>query len=180
VPVATEKHTLVALVVDRPGVMSRVSSLFRRRGFNIEKIAVGAAETPHLSRMTIQVLGTQARVEQVRKQLEKLVDVVKVADLYDESVVSRELALVRVTATSEHRSEIIQITSVFRASIVDVAGDSLVIEITGDEEKINSFLGLLRGYNIKEIARTGVIALSRGGSSPLLQDKGPRKKRLKE
>lgn len=175
-----EKHTLVALVVDRPGVMSRVSSLFRRRGFNIEKIAVGAAETPHLSRMTIQVLGTEARVEQVRKQLEKLVDVVKVADLYGESAVARELALVRVKATPENRSEIIQIANIFRAAIVDVAGDSLVIEITGDEEKIDSFLSLVRGYTVKEIARTGVIALIRGGATPLVVNKAPRRKPKKE
>lgn len=175
-----EKHTLVALVVDRPGVMSRVSSLFRRRGFNIEKIAVGAAETPHLSRMTIQVLGTEARVEQVRKQLEKLVDVVKVADLYGDSVVARELALVRVQATPENRSEIIQIANIFRAAIVDVAGDSLVIEITGDEEKIDSFLSLVRGYTVKEIARTGVIALTRGGATPLVVNKAPRRKKKKE
>lgn len=172
-----EKHTLVALVVDRPGVMSRVSSLFRRRGFNIEKIAVGAAEVPRLSRMTIQVIGTQAKVEQVRKQLEKLVDVVKVVDLHGDSVVARELALVRVRATGENRSEIIQIANVFRASIVDVAGDSLVIEITGDEEKIDSFLNLLRSYTIKEIARTGVIALTRGGASPLVVERGSQRKR---
>ncbi|MEK7847291.1 MAG: acetolactate synthase small subunit [Chloroflexota bacterium] len=175
-----EKHTLVALVVDRPGVMSRVSSLFRRRGFNIEKIAVGAAETPQLSRMTIQVLGTESRVEQVRKQLEKLVDVVKVADLYGESAVARELALVRVKATPENRSEIIQIANIFRAAIVDVAGDSLVIEITGDEEKIDSFLSLVRGYTVKEIARTGVIALIRGGATPLVVNKAPRRKPKKE
>lgn len=177
---AGEKHTLVALVVDRPGVMSRVSSLFRRRGFNIEKIAVGASETPNLSRMTIQVLGTQARVEQVRKQLEKLVDVVKVVDLHGDRVVARELALVRVKATQDSRSEIIQIADIFRASIVDVAGDSLVIEVTGDEEKVDSFLSLLRGYTVKEIARTGVIALTRGGASPLVMDKGSRKKKGKE
>ncbi len=178
--VAGEKHTLVALVVDRPGVMSRVSSLFRRRGFNIEKIAVGAAETPHLSRMTIQVAGTEARVEQVRKQLEKLVDVVKVADLHGDSVVARELALVRVKATQDSRSQIIQIADIFRASIVDVAGDSLVIEITGDEEKVDSFLSLLRGYTVKEIARTGVIALTRGGAAPLVVKKGSRRKKGKE
>lgn len=165
---ATTKHTLVALVEDKPGVLNKMASLFRRRGFNIESIAVGHSEVPHLSRMTIVVDGTTTMVEQVRKQVDKIVDVVKVVDISGDNIVTRELALIRVKATSSTRSEIIEIVDVFRANIVDVAADSVTIEVTGDEDKINSLLGLLRGFGIKEIARTGRIAIVRGtlGSLP--------------
>jgi len=159
---ATTKHTIVALVADKPGVLNRVASLFRRRGFNIESIAVGHSELPNLSRMTIVVDGSNIRVEQVRKQLEKVVDVVKVAEIASNNIVSRELALIKAKAASSTRSEIIQIVDVFRAKIVDVASDSVTIEATGDEDKIDSLLNLLRNYGVKEVARTGRIAVPRG------------------
>jgi len=162
---ATTKHTIVALVEDKPGVLTRMASLFRRRGFNIESIVVGHSELPHLSRMTIVVDGATATVEQVRKQLEKITDVVKVSDISGSNIIARELALIKVKATSSTRSEIIEIVDIFRASIVDVATDSVTIEVTGDEEKVDSLLGLLRGFGIKEINRTGRIAMSRGSNS---------------
>ena len=171
------KHTLVALVEDKPGVLNRMASLFRRRGFNIESIAVGRSELPNLSRMTIVVDGSTAMVEQVRKQLDKVINVVKVSDITGDDVVARELALIKVKATSSTRSEIIQIVNIFRANIVDVASDSVTIEVTGDEEKVNSLFNLLRGFGIKEIVRTGRIAMVRGGSVPLtVEDKTGNKK----
>ena len=159
------KHTLVALVEDKPGVLNRIASLFRRRGFNIQSLAVGGSEHPGLSRMTIVVVGDSAQVEQVRKQLEKLINVVKVSDITAEDMVTRELALIKVKATASTRSEIMQIVDIFRANIVDVAPGSLTVEVTGDEDKVNSLIGLLREFGVKEIARTGRIALTRGGSS---------------
>lgn len=168
----TTKHILVALVEDKPGVLNRMVSLFRRRGFNIESIAVGHSEAPNLSRVTIVVNGSTAMVEQVRKQLDKVVDVVKVSDITEDSMTLRELALIKVRAASATRSEIIEIANIFRANIVDVASDSLTIEITGDEDKIDSMLNLLRGFGIREIARTGRIAMVRGAiSSTSLEDK---------
>ena len=166
---AATKHTIVALVADKPGVLNRIASLFRKRGFNIESIVVGHSEIPHLSRTTIVVDGATTMVEQVRKQLDKLVDVVKVSDITGDGLIARELALVKVKATSSTRSEIIEIVDVFRANIVDVASDSVTIEVTGDEEKIDSLLNLLRGFGVKEIARTGRIAMTRGsvGSLPV-------------
>ncbi len=164
---AAAKHTIVALVEDKPGVLNRMASLFRRRGFNIESIAVGHSEVPHLSRMTIVVDGATTMVEQVRKQLDKVIDVVRVSDITGNNIVIRELALLKVKATSSTRSEIMQIVDIFRANIVDVASDSVTVEVTGDEEKINSLFNLLRGFGIRELARTGCIAMSRGSSSPL-------------
>ena len=161
------KHTLVALVEDKPGVLTRMASLFRRRGFNIESIAVGHSELPDLSRMTIVVNGSANILEQVRKQLSKVVDVVKVVDVTGDNITARELALIKVRATSSTRSEIIEIADIFRANIVDVASDSLTIEITGDEDKVDSLLNLLRGFGIREIARTGRIAMLRGSIGQL-------------
>jgi acetolactate synthase-1/3 small subunit len=161
------KHTIVALVEDKPGVLNHMASLFRRRGFNIESIAVGHSEVPNLSRMTLVVNGTNTMVEQVRKQLDKVVDVVKVSDITGDKVIARELALVKVKANSSTRSEIMQIVDIFRANMVDVAADSVTVEVTGDENKIDSLLNLLRGFGIKELARTGRIALTRGETSPL-------------
>jgi len=159
------KHTLVALVEDKPGVLNRIASLFRRRSFNIQSLAVGSSEQPGLSRMTIVTIGDSAQIEQVRKQLEKLINVVKVSDITDEAVVNRELALIKVKATPISRSEIMQIVDIFRANIVDVATGSVTVEVTGDEDKVNSLLGLLRDFGIKEVSRTGRIALTRGSSS---------------
>ena len=158
----TMKHTLVALVDDKPGVLTRMASLFRRRGFNIDSIAVGHSELPDLSRMTIVVSGSANILEQVRKQLSKVVDVVKVVDVTGDNITVRELALIKVRATSITRSEIIEIVDIFRANIVDVASDSLTIEITGDEDKVDSLLNLLRSFGIKEVSRTGRIAMLRG------------------
>jgi acetolactate synthase I/III small subunit len=159
---ATTKHTLVALVENRPGVLNRVASLFRRRGFNIESITVGHSELPGMSRMTLVVDGSGTSVEQVRKQLEKLIETFKVTDITDESSVVRELALIKVKATSTTRSEIIQMVDIFRANIVDVSPESITIEVTGDEDKLESFLGLLKNFGIKEVSRTGRIAMTRG------------------
>jgi acetolactate synthase-1/3 small subunit len=162
---ADTKHTLVALVEDKPGVLNRVASLFRRRSFNIESLAVGGSEHPGLSRMTIVAIGDSAQVEQVRKQLEKLINVVKVSDITEGDMVTRELALIKVKATASTRSEIMQIVNIFRANIVDVAPGSVTVEVTGDEGKVNSLLSLLRDFGIKEVSRTGRIALTRGSSS---------------
>jgi acetolactate synthase-1/3 small subunit len=166
---ATTKHTIVAQVQNKPGVLNRMASLFRRRGFNIESIAVGPTEVPDQSRMTIVVDGSNVMVEQVRKQVEKVIDVVKVLDITDEDKIVRELALIKVRTTPSTRSEIIQIVSIFRANIVDVASDSVTVEVTGDEDKIDSLYTLLRGFGIKELSRTGRIAMVRGapGSLPV-------------
>jgi len=158
----TERHTIVALVEDRPGVLNRVSSLFRRRGFNISSLAVGKSEQPNLSRMTFVVEGDDATLEQVTKQLNKLIEVIKVSEFVEDEIVARELALIRVRATASTRSEIIQLVDIFRANIVDVAPQSLVIEITGEEDKINALFNLLRPFGIREVMRTGRIAMARG------------------
>jgi len=159
------KRTLVALVEDKPGVLNRVASLFRRRSFNIRSLAVGSSEYSSLSRMTLVVEGDSGQVEQVRKQLEKLINVVKVSDISEGEMVARELALIKVKATASTRSDIMQIVDIFRANIVDVAPSSVTVEVTGDEDKVNSLLGLLRDFGIKEVSRTGRIALTRGSRS---------------
>lgn len=167
---AGTKHALVAMVTDKPGVLNRIASLFRRRGFNIESIAVGHSEIPKISRVTIVVDGSTTQVEQVRKQLEKVVDVIKVTDVTGEGTITRELAIIKVKTTAANRSEIIQIVDIFRANIVDVSVDSVTIEVTGDEEKVNSLYKLLRIFGIKEIARTGVIAMTRGEASSSMME----------
>ncbi len=169
------KHTLITLVEDKPGVLTRVAGLFRRRGFNIESLTVGHSETPGISRMTIVVNGSTATVEQVRKQLDKDIDVIKVSDITEGNMIARELALIKVKATSATRSEIMQIVDIFRANIVDVASDSVTIEVTGDEEKINSLFNLLRNFGVKEIARTGRIAMTRGSRGVLRAEEKPSK-----
>lgn len=161
------RHTLVGIVRDRPGVLNRIVSLFRRRGFNIESIAVGPSEDPGIYRVTIGVIGSDAEVEQVRKQWEKVIDVVRVLDITSEPMVTRELAFIKVRATGATRSEIIQIVDIFRANIIDVASDSFTISVTGDDDKLQSLFNLLRGFGIKEIARTGRLAMTRGASGPL-------------
>lgn len=157
-----ETHTITALVNDRPGVLTRVSGLFRRRGFNIANLAVGHSEVPNLSRMTFVVQGDDYVVEQVTKQLYKLIDVVRVNDISAESIVARELALIKVKATAQTRAEIIEIVDIFRANIVDVSPDALIIETTGDEDKVDALLALLKPFGIKEIMRTGRVAMGRG------------------
>ena len=149
---------------DKPGVLNRVASLFRRRGFNIDSIAVGHSEAAGMSRMTIVVDGPTAMVEQVRKQLDKVIDVVKVSDITGQALIARELALIKVKTTPASRSEVMQIVDIFRAKIVDVSSDSVAVEVTGDEDKVNSLFNLLRPFGIKEITRTGRIAMARGVS----------------
>ena len=159
---ASDKHILVALVNDRPGVLNRVASMLRRRGFNIDSLAVGHTEKEEISRMTIVMGGDPSTVEQARKQLDKIIDVIKLYDITEESLVDRELALIKVKTTPATRNEIIQLVDVFRANIVDVAADSLIVEVTGDEDKLVSLLKLLSTFGIKEIARTGRLAMTRG------------------
>ncbi len=158
------KHTVVALVENQPGVLNRVASLFRRRGFNIDSLTVGRTETPHISRMTIVVDGANTIVEQVVKQLYKVIDVLKVSDVSEDSTVMRELALIKVNATASSRSEIMQIVDIYRAKIVDVSADSLIIEVTGTEDKIESLTQLVRRFGIKEMVRTGRVAMVRSAS----------------
>lgn len=160
-PVASN-HTLVALVEDKPGVLNRVSGMFRRRGFNISSLAVGQSEQPGLSRMTFVVGGDDNTVEQVTKQLYKLIDIVHVSDLSTEQIIAREMALVKVWTTVQNRNEVIQIVDIFRSNIVDVSADSLVVEVTGDEHKIDSLIALLKPYGLREVMRTGRVAMTRG------------------
>ena len=158
------KHTIVALMEDHPGVLNRVVSLFRRRNFNIDSLTVGHTETSGVSRMTIVCEGSDTLVEQVTKQLYKVIEILKVSDVTEEKTVECELALIKVAATSQTRGEVMQLADIYRARIVDVAADSLMVEVTGIEEKIDSLLGLLRPFGIKEMVRTGRIAMMRGTS----------------
>ena len=156
------KHTIVALVEDHPGVLNRIVSKVRQRNFNIESLAVGHSETPGLSRMTFVVDASTTDVEQVVKQVDKLIEVVRIRDISDDDHLSRELAMIKVATTPATRSEIMQIVDVFRANIVDVNHDSLIVEATGDEDKIDSLLLVLQQFGIKELARTGCISMVRG------------------
>ncbi len=156
------KHTIVATVVNHPGVLARVAGLFGRRGFNIESIAVGVTEVQEISRMTMVVDADEATCEQITKQLNKLIDVIRVRILPASDSVSRELLLVKVAVDSRNRSEILETVSIFRASIIDVSRASMIIEMTGDEDKINALVSLLRPHGIRELARTGKIAMTRG------------------
>jgi len=165
----TELHTLIALVEDKPGVLTRVASMFRRRGFNIVSLAVGNSEQPGLSRMTFVVSGDDYTVGQVAKQLDKLIDVIEVADISGESIVTRELALIKVETTPMTRGEIIQIVNLFRANIIDVGSQSMVIEITGEEDKINALHNLLAPFGIVEMLRTGLVAMVRGQTNGMAQ-----------
>ncbi len=155
-------HTLSVLVENRPGVLTRVTSLFARRGFNIDSLAVGPTEDPTLSRITIVVSAEDTPVEQITKQLHKLINVIKIQDLDPADSIDRELVLFKVNAASDRRHEIIEIANVFRAKVIDVGRSSLTIEATGSSDKIQAMEDLLRAYGIKELARTGKIALARG------------------
>jgi acetolactate synthase-1/3 small subunit len=159
-----QQHTLVALMENKPGVLSRLANLFRRRNYNIESLSVGHSETPGVSRMTVVVNGDERIVEQVVKQLEKLINVIQVLEVGHEESVSRELALIKVKAGPGSRSEIIELTSVFRARVIDVGSTSLTVEITGPESRVNSLIGLLKDYGIEELARTGRVAMVRSGN----------------
>jgi acetolactate synthase-1/3 small subunit len=156
------RHTLSVLVQNKPGVLARTAGLFSRRGYNIESLTVGVTENENISRMTIVVAGDDTVVEQVTKQLNKLIEVIKVSDLTKELYVDRELVLIKVTADSSNRGEIMQLVDVFRARIVDVAAKSLIIEVTGDAGKITALIDTLKQFGIKEIVRTGTLALGRG------------------
>ncbi len=156
------RHTLAVLVENKSGVLTRVAGLFSRRGYNIDSLAVGVTEDLTISRMTIVVRGDDHVLEQVTKQLNKLIDVIRVTDLGADESVERELALIKVVADANNRSEIIQIVDIFRARIIDVAAKSMTIEVTGDEGKIMGIEQLLRPFGIKEMVRTGKVAMTRG------------------
>jgi len=159
-------HTLSILVENRAGVLSRVTGLFSRRGFNIESLAVGTCEESGMSRITIVCIGDDAQIEQVMKQLNKLIDVIKVSDLTDNERVERELAMIKVNADSGvTRNEIMQIAQIFRAQIVDMGTKTLVLQITGNTEKIDALETLLRQYGVKELVRTGKIGILRGSKT---------------
>jgi acetolactate synthase-1/3 small subunit len=159
-----QKHTLVALMENKPGVLSRVANLFRRRNYNIESLSVGHSETESISRMTIVLDGDERIVDQVVKQLEKLINVTEVINVSSEPTVIRELALIKVKAGPGTRSEIIELTNVFRARIIDVGATAVTVEITGPEERVDSLVGLLKPYGIQELARTGRVAMVRSGN----------------
>ncbi|ACX51394.1 acetolactate synthase, small subunit [Ammonifex degensii KC4] len=156
------RHTLSVLVENHPGVLARVANLFRRRGYNIESLAVGSTEDPAFSRMTIVVEGDDRVIEQVTRQLDKLIEVIKVEDITKEEHVNRELALIKVQADPPRRGEVIQIVDIFRAHIVDVSPETLIVEVTGDEGKVAAMIEALRPFGIKEMVRTGKLALLRG------------------
>ncbi len=156
------KHTLSVLVENKPGVLTRVTSLFARRGFNIDSLAVGPTEDPTLSRITMVVSAEDTPIEQITKQLYKLINVIKIQDLDPAESIDRELVLFKVNAAPERRHEIIEIANVFRAKVIDVGRNSLTIEATGSTDKLQAMEDLFRAYGIKELARTGKIALARG------------------
>lgn len=159
-----QRHIFSVLVEDSPGVLSRVTGLFSRRGFNIENLAVGACEQPETSRITIVVSGNDVQIEQVKKQLNKLIEVIRVFDITETEHVERELALIKVQSEpGEIRSEILQVAGIFRAKIIDVSPESMMVEVTGDSGKIAAIEDLLKPYGIIELVRTGKIALQRGG-----------------
>ncbi len=156
------KHTLSALVENKPGVLARCAGLFARRGFNIDSLAVSTTENPDVSRMIIAVTGDERTLEQIRKQLEKLVDVIAVIDHTGHATVERELCLCKVKVDKETRSEVIEICNIFRGDIVDVGNGTLIIQVTGDEEKIDALVRIMSDYGIEELVRTGKILLVRG------------------
>ncbi len=161
-----KSHIIAAIVEHKPGVLYGVANMFRRRNFNIESISVGRTEQSDLARMTITVNGDERTVEQVTKQLNKLIDVIKVSRLDPASIVSREMALVKISAPgAKARSDIINYADIFRARVVDISSESLMVEITGDPDKIDAFIDLMKPFGVKEVARTGITALSRGTKS---------------
>lgn len=156
------RHTLAVLVENHPGVLARVAGLFSRRGYNIESLAVGITDDPRISRMTIVVEGDERDLEQVGKQLNKLVNVIKVSNISHNECIARELALVKVNAEPARRASVMQLADIFRAKVVDVGKKTMVIEITGDEDKVDAMLNLAREFGIREVVRTGRIAMVRG------------------
>ncbi len=164
------KHIISALVQNKPGVLAHVAGMFAARGFNIDSLVVGRTEDPGLSRMTIVVIGDNRVLEQVRKQLGKVIPVVRVRDFLEVSYVERDLMLVRVHVSPEKRPEVTELVNLFRGRVVDIARDSLMVELSGAEEKLEAFVNLVRPYGIRELARTGVIAMPRGAQN----DKPPK------
>jgi acetolactate synthase-1/3 small subunit len=160
-----QKHTISALVENHFGVLCRIAGLFSSRGFNIDSLSVGETEDPDISRMTIVVRGDDSVLEQVVKQLNRLIDVIRVIDITQGTFIERELTLIKVKSNTTTRTEIIQIVEVFRASIVDVSAHSLTVEVTGRHDKVQAIIGMLSSYGIEEIARTGSVALLRDSIS---------------
>lgn len=158
-------HTLSVLVEDKPGVLARVSALFSRRGFNIESLAVGSTEVPGISRMTIVVDVAEVALEQVTKQLNKLINVIKIVELDPEASVGRELLLIKVRADAAVRAQVIETVNLFRARVIDVAPESLTVEATGTRSKLEALLRMLDGYGIRELVQSGVVAVGRGPKS---------------
>jgi acetolactate synthase-1/3 small subunit len=156
------KHTIAVIVENKSGALSRISGLFSRRSFNIDSLSVGGTDNPDYSRMTISVRGDREVLEQVIKQLSKLINVIRVSELDPAESVERELAMIKVSADRENRAEIMQLVDIFRAKIIDVSSRSMIIEVTGDEEKIDAIVLLLRQFGIKEMARTGKVSMVRG------------------
>ena len=161
----TRRHTLIAIVLDKPGVLNRVSSLMRARNFNIDALAVSRTDQPDVSRMTITLHGDDVAVEQAAKQLYRLIDVLKVQEVTHEPVVAQELALVKIRATDSNRAEILKLVELSKGRVLDLAGESVVVEVTGPEAEIDQFLALVRTYGIKETVRTGSVVMSRGSGS---------------
>ena len=174
------KHTIAVLVDNKFGVLSRVAGLFSARGYNIESLSVGETLDPTVSRMTLVVRGDEFVIEQVTKQLHKLIDVIKVNDLTDDGHVERELVLIRVNAEPQHRAEILRVGDIFRAKVVDVTPVSFVLEATGDEGKIEALIELLRPMGIQEVVRTGKVAITRGTKTRMRKAESPRKGRVSE
>ena len=162
---STPTHTLSVLVEDKPGVLARVASLFSRRGYNIQSLAVGATEQKDMSRMTIVVSVDEHPLEQITKQLNKLINVIKIVEQDDDNSVARELALIKVRADANTRSQVIEAVNLFRAKVVDVSTESLTIEATGTQAKLEAFLRVLEPYGIRELVQSGVVSLSRGPRS---------------
>jgi acetolactate synthase-1/3 small subunit len=161
----TRRHTLIAIVLDKPGVLNRVSSLMRARNFNIDSLAVSHTDQPDTSRMTITLHGDDVAVEQAAKQLYRLIDVLKVQDVTSDPVVAQELALVKIRATDTNRGEILKLVELSKGRVVDLAGESVIVEVTGPESEVDAFVDLVRTYGIKELVRTGSVVMSRGSSS---------------
>jgi acetolactate synthase I/III small subunit len=159
------KHTLSVLVEDKPGVLARIAGLFSRRGFNIESLAVGPTEHPEISRMTIVVNVEESPLEQVTKQLNKLVEVIKIVELDHDQSVHRELVMVKVAATPETRSQVLDVVQLFRAKVIDVATDAVTIQITGNSGKIADLLRVLEPFGIRELVQSGMVAIGRGSRS---------------
>ncbi|HLA84482.1 MAG TPA: acetolactate synthase small subunit [Thermoguttaceae bacterium] len=158
------RHVLSALVQNVPGVLSHISGMLASRGYNIDSLSVGETETPHLSRMTFVIMGDDRVLEQVRKQLEKIVTVVRVDDISSQNFVERDLMLIKVAAARSQRSEVRELTDIFRGRIVDVSADMVMIEISGQERKIEAFVEMMRPFGIIELVRTGRIAMVRGSN----------------